>query len=80
MVEAGGEVRERGVNAEGRPWRIGIEEPDISMQRARWVVPLADRAMATSGDYRNFYVQDGVRYCTRSTRDPARRSATRCVQ
>lgn len=62
MVEAGGEVRTGGVNAEGRPWRIGIEEPDTPLQRARWAVPLADRAMATSGDYRNFFVEDGVRY------------------
>lgn len=62
MLEAGGEVRTRGVNAEGRPWRIGIEEPDARPQRARWAVPLDGRAMATSGDYRNFFVEDGVRY------------------
>jgi thiamine biosynthesis lipoprotein len=62
MVEAGGEVRTRGVNAQGQPWRIGIEQPDALPQRARWAVPLSDGAMATSGDYRNYFVEEGRRY------------------
>jgi FAD:protein FMN transferase len=62
MIEAGGEVRARGRNAEGRPWQIGIEEPDATPQRARYVVPLAGLAMATSGDYRIYFERDGRRY------------------
>jgi len=62
MVEAGGEVRTRGVNADGEPWRIGIEQPDAVPQRARLVVPLSGWAMATSGDYRNYFEADGRRY------------------
>jgi FAD:protein FMN transferase len=62
MLEVGGEVRTRGVNAAGEAWRIGIEEPDAMPQRARWVVPLSGRAMATSGDYRNYFLEDGQRY------------------
>jgi len=62
MIEAGGEVRTRGRNAKGEPWRIGIEEPDAVPPRARRVVPLSGRAMATSGDYRNYFEQDGRRY------------------
>jgi thiamine biosynthesis lipoprotein len=62
MIEAGGEVRTRGINAVGEPWRIGIEEPDAMPQRARWAVPLSGKAMATSGDYRNYFIQDGRRY------------------
>ena len=62
MVEAGGEVRTRGVNADRQPWRIGIEQPDALPQRARLVVPLSGRAMATSGDYRNYFEADGRRY------------------
>jgi thiamine biosynthesis lipoprotein len=62
MIEAGGEVRTRGLNALGQPWRIGIEEPDAVPPRARSVVPLSGRAMATSGDYRNYFEQDGRRY------------------
>jgi thiamine biosynthesis lipoprotein len=63
MVEVGGEVRTRGVNAAGVPWRIGIEQPDALPQRARWIVGLADLSMATSGDYRNYFVEGGRRYC-----------------
>jgi len=62
MVEVGGEVRTRGRNAQGQAWRIGIEEPDAVPQRARIVVPLAGRSMATSGDYRIFFEQAGRRY------------------
>jgi thiamine biosynthesis lipoprotein len=62
MVEAGGEVRTRGVNANGEPWRIGIEQPDALPQRARWAVPLSGLAMATSGDYRNYFFEGGRRY------------------
>jgi thiamine biosynthesis lipoprotein len=62
MIEVGGEVRARGTNVHGQPWRIGIEEPDALPQRARWVVGLAGAAMATSGDYRNYFVEGGRRY------------------
>lgn len=70
MVEHGGEVRTRGRNAEGRAWQIGIERPDAVPQRAHYVVPLAGRSMATSGDYRIFFEQDGRRYSHEI--DPAR--------
>jgi thiamine biosynthesis lipoprotein len=62
MIEAGGEVRVRGRHADGRPWRIGIERPDAWPPRAHYVVPLAGGAMATSGDYRIYFEQDGKRY------------------
>jgi thiamine biosynthesis lipoprotein len=62
MIEAGGEVRTLGRNAQGQAWRIGIEEPDAIPQRARIVVPLGGRSMATSGDYRNYFEQAGRRY------------------
>jgi len=62
MVDVSGEITALGVNASGRPWRIGIEEPDAWPQRARWVVELAGRAMATSGDYRNYFIEGGRRY------------------
>jgi FAD:protein FMN transferase len=53
MIEAGGEVRTQGLNQAGRPWSIGIEQPDAWPRRARLALPLSGRAMATSGDYRN---------------------------
>ncbi|MBP9908479.1 MAG: FAD:protein FMN transferase [Rubrivivax sp.] len=62
MVEVGGEVRTRGHNPQGRAWQIGIEEPDAMPQRARSVVPLSGRSLATSGDYRFYFEQDGRRY------------------
>lgn len=62
MIEVGGEVRTQGSNAAGRPWQIGIEEPDAVPQRARKVVPLSGQAMATSGDYRIYFEQAGRRY------------------
>ncbi len=62
MVEIGGEVRAHGLNGEGRPWRIAIEEPVEGERSIQRVIPLADAAMATSGDYRNFWVEDGLRY------------------
>ncbi len=62
MVEVGGEVRTAGHNSQGRPWQIGIEEPDAVPQRARLVVPLSGLAMATSGDYRIFFEEGRRRY------------------
>ena len=52
LVEVGGEIVAAGVNQLNRPWRIGIESPGAGGGIQR-VVPLRDRAMATSGDYRN---------------------------
>lgn len=61
MVEVGGEVRALGHNDSGRVWQIGIERP-VSEQRAiERIVPLDGLAMATSGDYRNYVEQNGVR-------------------
>ncbi len=75
MIEAGGEVRCRGRNAENRPWRIGIERPDAVPQQAMLVVPLDGLSMATSGDYRIYFERGGRRYSHEidpATREPAR--------
>ncbi|WP_296900361.1 FAD:protein FMN transferase, partial [Thiohalocapsa sp.] len=69
LVEIGGELRGRGRNAEGEPWRIAIERPDAGRRAVLRVVALTDRAMATSGDYRNFFELEGQRYS--HTIDPA---------
>lgn len=62
MVEVGGEVRASGVNQRGVPWRIGIEAPVPGARRVQRALALDGLAMATSGDYRNFYESHGVRY------------------
>jgi len=62
MVEVGGEVRVRGRNADGVPWRIGIEKPSVGPRALQRALPLENQALATSGDYRNYYERDGRRY------------------
>jgi thiamine biosynthesis lipoprotein len=64
LVEIGGEIFAAGVRTDGRPWRIGINRPkaDARFDEVYTTVALSGRAFATSGDYRNFFVQDGVRY------------------
>ncbi len=62
MVNVSGEVRARGTNPDGVPWRVGIEHPDDRAPALQYVVPLANHALATSGDYRNFFERGGRRY------------------
>ncbi|WP_171173387.1 FAD:protein FMN transferase [Ruegeria sp. HKCCD8929] len=62
MVEIGGDLVTSGENDEGETWRIGIEKPEPGAQTVQLVIPATDLGMATSGDYRNFFEQDGVRY------------------
>lgn len=69
MVEIGGEVRVRGLNARGTPWRIAIEKPLPGERSVQGVLALSDIALATSGDYRNFFEIAGRRYS--HTIDPA---------
>jgi thiamine biosynthesis lipoprotein len=57
----GGELRARGARAPDRAWRVAIERPEVARRSVFAVVELRDASMATSGDYRNFYEQDGVR-------------------
>jgi len=62
MAEVGGEVRARGKNASGVPWRIGIERPVAGELAVQEVIHLSGLSLATSGDYHNFFIKDGVRY------------------
>jgi thiamine biosynthesis lipoprotein len=65
-VEIGGEIVCKGKKHDGSNWAIGIEKPidDVSgTQRAiEIIIPLENSAMATSGNYRNFYVRNGKKY------------------
>ncbi len=61
LVEIGGEIVARGSKF-GSAWRVAIEQPEASNREIQVVVPLTNTAMATSGDYRNYYVRDGERY------------------
>ena len=62
LVDIGGELKAIGRRSEGRAWRVGIELPDETAVGLHGTVDLIDEAVATSGDYRNFYEDDGVRY------------------
>ena len=64
FVEIGGELRVSGSNKEGNPWRIGIDTPqeNLEYRKLENVVHLSNLAIATSGNYRKFYVKDGVKY------------------
>lgn len=73
MVDIGGEVRTLGHNGKGTPWRIAIEKPSVGSeikseienemtQSAQEIIAPGNMAVATSGDYRNYFEQNGVRY------------------
>jgi len=62
MVEVGGEIRLKGVNREGVGWRIAIEKPTVDERTIQEIIEPGDYAIATSGDYRNYFERDGIRY------------------
>ncbi len=62
LVEVGGELRFRGKNVKGEKWAIGIEVPQANQRRPHTVIRLTDAAVATSGDYRNFFEANGKLY------------------
>jgi thiamine biosynthesis lipoprotein len=61
LVDVGGELRARGRNDAGGLWQIAIERPQASGRSVTRIVPISDRAIATSGDYRNYHEVDGER-------------------
>ena len=72
MIEVGGEVFVRGQRAGGGPWQIGVEQPDTSdaankvtvgsAREVYQVASISDKALATSGDYRNYFEFQGKRF------------------
>ncbi len=62
MVEIGGELRLKGLNIQNKPWRIAVEKPAADQRMIQKVLPLTDISLATSGDYRNFFEVEGVRF------------------
>lgn len=62
MIEVTGEVRAKGRNAKGAPWRIGVKVPDIDSSEVVAAVPVDDRSLTTSGSYHNFFEVKNKRY------------------
>jgi thiamine biosynthesis lipoprotein len=63
LVNFGGDLRAVGARRDGRPWRVGVEKPEVTeAARAALDLELAQGALATSGDSRRFLLKGGVRY------------------
>lgn len=62
LVEVGGEMRIRGRNPNGSRWKIAVEKPVPGQRMVERVFLLTNTGMATSGDYRNFFTEEGQRY------------------
>lgn len=65
LIEIGGEIRARGVNSKGQPWKIAIEKPNFDGSRSfQTIISLEQESIATSGNYRKFKIDPttGERY------------------
>ena len=62
LVEVGGEIRAGNSKGPNRPWKVAIEEPISEARKVHRVVSITNAAMATSGDYRNYFEVDGKQY------------------
>ena len=62
LVDVGGELRMKGSNEKGLPWRIAIEKPVTDERAIQEIVIPGDNAVATSGDYRNYFEENGERF------------------
>lgn len=63
LVEIGGEIRVKGCNTQGEDWKIGIDRPSennpVPGQDLQVILQITDRGIATSGNYRQFYIENG---------------------
>lgn len=62
LLEIGGELQISGHRGDGTPWQIAIEKPLEGVREVATIFPLTNTALATSGNYRNFYMEEGQRY------------------
>lgn len=62
LVNLGGDLRAHGMRNKSQPWRIGIEVPTDRARMAQQIMPIHDQAILGSGDYRNYFEENGVRY------------------
>ena len=62
LVSVGGAVRSRGVNGQGKPWRVAIQKPTDRENAVQALVDLQGYGISTAGSYRNYFEQNGQRY------------------
>lgn len=61
LINAGGDISVIGRRVDGEPWRVGVQNPDLPSD-IRWILPLDDRSVVTSGDYQRYFIRDEQRY------------------
>lgn len=74
LLDLGGNVVAVGAKPDGKPWRIGVRDPDNEMDIAG-IIEAADQCVVTSGDYERYFERGGARYChilDPATGEPAR--------
>lgn len=65
LIELGGEIRAKGKKQDDSPWTLGIEQPDENPANGASLnstIALTNQSLATSGNYKKFYVEDGKKY------------------
>ncbi len=62
LVEIGGELRARGQSPRGDRWRIALEKPVAGERSVQRTIEIDGLGVATSGDYRNYFEKNGIRY------------------
>lgn len=62
LVEIGGEMRVKGLKVDDKPWRVAVEKPDEKQRSVQKIIEMKTGAMATSGDYRNYFEMNGEQY------------------
>ena len=62
LIEIGGEILSKGVKADGTSWKVAIESPAGGHGIVERIMSVTDISIATSGDYRNYFEKNGVRY------------------
>ncbi len=66
MVEIGGEIRVKGISNSGKKWRVGIDKPIDDRaainRQIQDIISISNISLATSGNYRNFYIRNGKKY------------------
>ena len=61
LVNLGGDIYALGKRYDGKPWTVGIQDPEQSSKLIA-SLPLTDQSIVTSGDYERYFMEDGVRY------------------
>ena len=62
IINIGGDILTKGYNSKKENWVIGIENPNLKEKLIKEIVNLTNKGLATSGDYKNFFTNDGKRY------------------